>query len=198
MSKTEVFWKSDTPRQQKWLIAIFLLILLAALVPMFSRSFVPSKPWQMQALYLSLLLTAAGGIWLWRLYRKKLWRPAGPWLTYGPVKQALMVPLCLAFFVGVLWLDIASTLPMIYTSAFGQERSAQASVEKKRGSGRYACHYQLKVPSIHYIFFEFCVNEEAFDRLPEGPLPARLSASESYFGSKIHTIELNIPRQGKP
>ena len=192
------FWKSDTPSAQKWMIVIFLLVLLGALVPMFSRSFVPTSQWQMLALYLSLLLTAAGCFWLWRLYRQNLWRPAGPWLTYGPVKRALMTPLCLAFFVGVLWLDMAGTLPMLYTSAFGAETTELANAEKKRGTGRYACKHQLKVPSINYIFFEFCVDEDAFDRLPDGPLPARLSASQSYFGSRIHTIELSVPRHGKP
>ena len=191
-------WKPNTPPQQKWLIAIFLLVLLGALVPMFSRSFVPSASWQLNALYLSLLLTAAGGFWLWRLYRQGLWQPAGPWLDYGPVKRALMTPLCLAFFVGVLWLDMAGTLPMLYTSAFGTEHTEAASAEKKRGSGRYACRHQLKVPTIHYLFFEFCIDEDAFDRLPDGPLPAQLSARQSYFGAKIHTIELSVPRQRQP
>lgn len=189
------FWKPNTPTPQKWLITLFLLVILGALVPMFSRSFVPSAAWQMQALYLSVLLTAAGGLWLWRLHRQKLWSPAGPWLDYGPIKRALMVPLCVAFFVGMLWLDIAGTLPMLYTSAFGVEHTEAASAEKKRGSGRRSCSYQLKVPSINYLFFEFCIDEEDFNRLPEGPLPARLSARQSYFGAKIHTIELSVPRQ---
>lgn len=189
------FWKPNTPTPQKWLITLFLLVILGALVPMFSRSFVPSAAWQMQALYLSVLLTAAGGLWLWRLHRQKLWSPAGPWLDYGPIKRALMAPLCVAFFVGMLWLDIAGTLPMLYTSAFGVEHTEAASAEKKRGSGRRSCSYQLKVPSINYLFFEFCIDEEDFNRLPEGPLPARLSARQSYFGAKIHTIELSVPRQ---
>ena len=189
------FWKSDTPAQQKWLIVIFLLVILGALVPMFSRSFVPSAAWQLQALYLSVLLTVAGSLWLWRLYRQQLWRPAGPWLSYGPVKRALMTPLCLAFFIGMLWLDIAGTLPMLYTTAFGVEHTEAASAEKKRGSGRRSCSYQLKVPSINYLFFEFCIDEEDFNRLPEGPLPAQLSAQQSYFGARIHTIELSVPRQ---
>lgn len=192
------FWKPNTPTPQKWLITLFLLVILGALVPMFSRSFVPSAAWQMQALYLSVLLTAAGGLWLWRLHRQKLWSPAGPWLDYGPIKRALMAPLCVAFFVGMLWLDIAGTLPMLYTLAFGVEHTEAASAEKKRGSGRRSCSYQLKVPSINYLFFEFCIDEEDFNRLPEGPLPARLSARQSYFGAKIHTIELSVPRQRQP
>lgn len=188
-------WKTDTPRPQKWLITIFLLLMLGALVPIFSRSFVPSSHWQLQALYLSLLLTAAGGAWLWWLYRQQLWSPAGPWLTYGPIKRALMLPLCIAFFTGIVWLNVAATWPSFYTALFGQEVTQASSAAKKRGTGRYACDHQLKVPSISYLFFEFCIHEAAFDKLPEGPLPAQLQSTQSYFGAKIHTIELSAPRE---
>ena len=187
-------WKPKTPTPQKWMISIFLLSLIAALPPMLWRSFVPAAHWQLQSLYGALLLTAAGGLWLRSLYRRKLWRPAGPWTDYGPIKCSLMTVLCACFFVFVLWLDLVAALPMAYTRVMGGEVTFTGIAEKKRGSGRHACRQQLKLPDVHYILFEFCINEDSFDDLPDGPLPARISARQSYFGSSIHTIELAVAR----
>ena len=63
-------WKADASSAQKWLVIIFMLVLLGALVPMFSRGFVPSNDWQAIALHLSLALTALGLIWLRILYKR--------------------------------------------------------------------------------------------------------------------------------
>ncbi|WP_255576285.1 hypothetical protein [Comamonas sp. Y33R10-2] len=105
-----------------------------------------------------------------------------------------MTALCICFFVFVLWLDLVATLPMAYTRAMGDEVMFTGTAEKKRGSGRHACRQQLKLPDIHYILFEFCLNEDAFDETPDGPLPARIFARKSYFGCSIHTIELATSR----
>lgn len=188
-----LFWKPNTSTPQKWLISIFLLVLIGALTPIIWRSFVPAKHWQLQSLCAALLLATAGGLWLRQLYRRKLWRPAGPWMEYTPIKRGLMATLCSCFFVFMLWLNLVATLPMAYTHMVGNEVTLTGTAEKKRGSGRNACRHQLKLPDIHYILFEFCLNEEVFDDLPNGPLPSRISARQSYFGRDIHTIELAAP-----
>lgn len=193
-NRSSWFFNKGSSRAQKYLISVFLLVIIGAAVPMFFRSFVPTPDWQEIALYISLLLSAAAGIWLRILHSRGLWRPAGPWLTYGPLKRWLMAPLCLAFFICLLWLDIAATVPMLYTAAAGDEISRPAAAEKKRGSGRKACRYQLKISEVKYILFEFCIDEDSFNRLPEGPLSARISARKSYFGEKIHTLNIATPR----
>ena len=188
-------WKADASSAQKWLVIIFMLVLLGALVPMFSRGFVPSNDWQAIALYLSLALTALGLIWLRILYKRGQWKPAGPWEDYGPIKRVLMIPLCLGFWLLVLWLNLAGTLPKAYTAVMGTEVVSESNVVKKRSSGRYSCHHQLKLPEVRYMFFEFCIDEGAFDRLPDDVMPARISAQQSYFGRSIYSISLAAPKR---
>lgn len=187
-------WNPDASSAQKWLVGVFLTVMLGALVPMFSRGFVPSDTWQLQALYLSLALTALGLIWLRVLYKRGQWKPAGPWQDYGPLKRLLMIPLCLGFWLLVLWLNLAATLPKTYNLVFATEVQTESSATKKRSSGRYSCHYQLKLAEVRYMFFEFCIDEQAFDRLPDGPMPARLTARQSYFGRSIDSIALATRR----
>lgn len=182
-------WKNDAPNHKKWLISIFLLCLVGALLPFLWRGFIPAPRWRTAATYLALLLTAASCVLLWMLHRRGLWRPAGPWLGYGPLKRRLMTLLCLSFFFAVLWLDISSSLPMAYTAILGQDSSRTAMVEKKQGSGK-SCRYQFKVKGISYLFFEFCIDGENFEHYPEGPLPARLHVRQSYFGEFVQSMQI--------
>lgn len=189
-----LLWKKDIPRAQKVLISTFMLVMLGALVPILFRSFVPTGQWQTMAWWVSLLLTAASAVWLRVLYRKNLWRPSGPWLTYGPLKRWLMAPLCMAFFVVMLWLDLAVTLPLAYTSLVHTEVTRSTTVEKKRGSGR-SCKHQIQIAEVRYLFFEFCVDADSFDTLPDGPVPAELSIRRSFFGEHIHALRLSTAAQ---
>ena len=82
----------------------------------------------------------------------------------------------------------------VFDGKMGVEAQTQSSVMKKRSSGKYSCHYQLKLPEVHYLFFEFCIDEQTFEQLPNGPMPARITARHSYFGDSIDSIGLAVPR----
>lgn len=187
-------WKKDLPPARKWLISLFLLVMLGALVPVFHRSFIPTVSWQKTALVLSVLLTLATMAWLWSLHRQGLWRPEGPWLTYGPLKRLLMTPLCLAFVILMLWLDIAITLPVAYTQLVHEQATRSATVQKKRGTGRRSCRHQLEITQQRFIFFEFCLDKESFEALPDGALPAQLAVRRSIFGEEVDALHLAVPR----
>lgn len=184
----DLFWKKDAPRHQKWLVSMMLVVVLPALAPMFWRGFVPAPHWQNTAWYLAAIGTLVLVVVLWNLHRHGLWKPVGFWSTASPVKRWLMAPLCLMFFAFILWLDIAATLPMAYTKMAGEPAQRMTLVEKKRSSGRRSCHYQLKVKDIKYLFFEFCVNEEYFDTLPDGPIPVLLQSRRTIFGEDVESL----------
>ena len=191
--KINGLWQNGTPNHQKWLISVFLLCLLGALAPIFWRGFIPAPHWRITATYLALLLIAVSCMLLRALYRRGLWRPVGPWLTYSPLKRWLMAPLCLAFFFGVLWLNISSSLPMAYTVLLGQDSSRTAMVEKKRGSGK-SCPYQFKIEGVGYLFFEFCIDRESFEQYPAGSLSALLNVRQSFFGEFVQSMQINTAK----
>lgn len=180
-------------RPQRWLISCFLLLMLGALAPMLWRSFVPDPNWQRTALALAVALSAAIGLLLRRWWRLGLWRPGGPWLHYSVLKRCLMAPLCAAFIVFVLWLNLAMSLPMAYTSLLGQEAQQATTAHKHRGSGRRSCDYQLRLADIDYWLFEFCLEQNDFDALPDGPLPMRLRGNRSALGTWVNTLQLQPP-----
>ncbi|WP_370678866.1 hypothetical protein [Comamonas sp. GB3 AK4-5] len=180
----------DASRQQRWLACGFLLLMLGALAPILVRSFVPATGWQRMALVLSLVLAAATGLLLRRWHRLGLWRPGGPWLHYSPRKRCLMLPLCVAFTVFILWLNLALTLPMAYTRWLGQEVQQSTTAHKKRGSSRRACSHQLRLTHVDYWLFEFCVDRSDFDALPDGPLPVDLQGRRSMLGTWVRAVQL--------
>lgn len=188
-------WTPGTSTAQKWLITIFMTVMTGALAPIFWRSFIPTVHWQQTALYLALALTAGAGIWLRQLHEMGHWQPAGPWPGYGRARRWLMALFCSAFVTLMLWFNLAATLPMAYTAATGSHASMQTLAEKKRGSGRHACRYQLKLREVDYLFFEFCMDQEGYERLPSTPLPARLSLRQGYFGSWVESVRLTTPQQ---
>lgn len=185
-------WKADASRGQKWLIVMLLVVLLGAMVPILGhRGFVPATAWQQWSLYGALALTALAGWWLRHLYLLGQWRPEGPWVDAGPFKRVGLLIATLLFFVFVLWINLAQTLPMLYTRWWGQEGYQQAVVETKRSSGRHSCRHQFEVHGMRYIFFEFCISQEAFEGLPSTPMKARLQVRSSYFGQDIHGLRLH-------
>ena len=181
-------------RSQKWLTGIFVLVSMGTILPILSRSFAPSRAWQLHALDIALSLTTVVCAWVWWLYRHKQWRPAGLWQTYSPLKQALIAPMCLAYFIFALWVNVMVTVPMIYTAATGVAATQTASATKAPGTGRYSCRYQLKVPEITYVMFEFCMDEDAYRAAPKGLNPAELSVRQSYFGFQVHSIAVSDER----
>lgn len=180
-------------RSRKYVAYIFLVIMLLAMVPIIWRGFIPTPHWRLVAACIAGAITLSSSFLLFKLFKSGQWQLAGPWLTYGPVKKALMAPLCILFVFGIVWIDIAASLPMAYTTAFGQEVTRPAMVEKKRSSGR-SCHHQLKIENIDYLFFEFCIDSDGFDDLPNQPMSALVGSRQSYFGEAVNSIRLAVPR----
>lgn len=180
-------WPSDAPRSRKWLASIFMLAMLGALAPIIWRSYAPAAHWQHKAWYLSALLMAAGCTALWRLYRSGVYQLGHPWDEYSPLKRRLMGLLCLGFFTGMVWLDVAASLPMAYTWALGQDSERTALVEKKRGGAR-SCRHQIKIHDVRYWLFEFCISGEDFAQLPQQPFVATVYGRRSALGEHIHAI----------
>ena len=190
------FWSPTASTPQKWLICVLLAVLLGAVVPMLSRSFVPSVGVVRTGLVMACALTLAGAVMLRRMYLRGQWQPGGPWREYSTAKRLLLLPLCVAFFVFVLWLCVAMTLPMLYTRITGAPVERMTTAEKKASTGRRSCRHQLQIEGVAFWWFEFCIDGDDFDALPAGPLPAALSSLRSPLGEYIHTVTLHIPRHG--
>jgi hypothetical protein len=186
-------WRADTPPRKKWLISVFLLLMLMSMVPLLGvRSFVPAPHVQRIGLYITVVLMLAGAAWLRWLYRNGDWKPEGPWEDYGPVKRVLMLPLMVAFLGFVLWVDVAVTLPWALNRIVGQPQLQPSMVQTYRSTGRYSCRYQLRMTEVRYILFEFCIDADDFEGLPSTPMPALLEQRRSMWGQQVLGVRLKV------
>lgn len=188
-----LLWPRDASRHQKWRVSLLLLVMLGAMVPLLWRSFVPTPHWQRTALYLTAVLTACACAALWHGWRTGQWVPAGPWPTFSPLKRWLLAPLCLLFLASMLWLNLATVVPLVTTRWLGQPYTQDTSVQKKRSSASRSCRYQLQIAQVRYWLFEFCIDADAYHALPDGPLPARVTSLRSPLGEEIRTVRLRVP-----
>lgn len=186
-------WSAQTSHYQRGLVVVFMAVLLGALVPMLSRSFVPHPQGLRWAWLGAAALTALGGGALWHGWRRNLWRPAGPWLHYSRRKRWLMAPLCGGFFLFLLWLNLGITVPMLYTRLAGTEVDRITTVQKKNSTGRRSCRHQLALTGVRYWLFEFCIDPDAFAHLPDGPLPATVHGRSSALGVYWHRVQFAAP-----
>ncbi|MGE8317908.1 MAG: hypothetical protein ACN6O3_04125 [Comamonas sp.] len=154
----------------------------------------PSPQWMQLAAWLSGLLTLASCLLLWRLHRRGLWQAGEPWPSMGRVKRAFMLPLCLLLAYFCFWLGLAGTLPMAYTAVLGQPAIYPTLAERKRDSGRYSCNYQIKLRSIDYLFFEYCIGSERYGELPaHQQMPVLVQVKRSWFGDSVQSLRLAAP-----
>lgn len=187
-------WPPGTVVAKKIWISWVLLVMLGALVPLLlQRSFVPSADAMRGALYLSIALLPVHGLWLWRLRARGAWAPSGPWLTYGPVKRWAMGVLVLVFCAAILWIDLAITLPSLYTRLWGMPSQQATQVQPHRSSAKHSCRHQLKIEGIRFPLFEFCIDAEQLAQWPAQPLPATVLLRRSALGMEVLGLRLVRP-----
>lgn len=193
------FWAEGTSTSHKRLILLMLAIFLGCAPVIFLRDFVPSPLVQRVGLVVAVTLLALIALWMRRMYLAGTWTPGEPWTSASRTKRWLMTPLCILFFLAVLWINVAVTLPMAYTRLMGVEAQMHSQVEKHRRSGsRGGCRYQFKVKDINFMFFDFCLAREDYEALPEHPLPAELQLRESALGRQVTGLRLRPPTYTRP
>lgn len=191
MSWKKWFWAEGTSTQHKWLIVLMLAVFLGCLPVIFLRDFVPSPLMQRAGLVIAAAIMVLIALWMRRMYLAGSWKPGEPWTSASRTKRWLMTPLCTLFFLAILWINVAVTLPMAYTRVMGVEAQALSQVETYRSTGsRSGCRYQFKVKEINFMFFEFCLERDDYESLPSHPMPAELQFRETALGREVTSLRL--------
>jgi len=184
-----LLWRNDSTKYQKIVAAIFSLTTIGPLFLMFTHNFVTNPNVSTFALHASITLTVIAMAFVGRLYTKGLWRPAPGWHESSRLKRILIIPFVPLFFGGMLWINLAISVPQLFTLIFGSEHVRQDVVTKDSHYSRASCDYRLKPKSVSAPLFHYCIPESLYNQLPDTELEAELLTKESALGYMIEDIK---------
>jgi len=101
--------------------------------------------------------------------------------------------LVLVFCAAILWIDLAITLPSLYTRWWGMPSQQATQVQPHRSSAKHSCRHQLKIEGIRFPLFEFCIDAEQLAQWPAQPLPATVLLRRSALGMEVLGLRLVRP-----
>ena len=142
------------------------------------------------AIYMSISITIVSLIALTFLYATNRWRPAPKWYGYSTFMKIFVGLFTPVFIYGVFWINIAISLPHLFTVLFGETTIKTDEVTKVKSNSRRLCDFHLKVESIDAIFFRYCISNEIYNSLPDNKINTELIIKQSIFGYTVETINL--------
>jgi magnesium-transporting ATPase (P-type) len=178
-------------RGQKIATLIFLFLLFGCLHCLFLSSFIPSDAVKNVATWASVLLTILFMIFL--LYFEQLPNVKRKTTKNSGRKKLLFLTVIPISLYGLFWVNIAISLPQLFTLAFGEESTEVEVVYKNYSSSRRAkCPYSLRVRK--YWLVSTCISEKSYNDLPENDFKAEFVTLHSVFGVyyKTFTIINNV------
>ncbi len=186
----ELLRKKGATKYQKVIAAIFTINIIGLVGRIFTHHFVTEPHFSRVAVYISLLLTLILITAVGFLYIRGAWRPTPVWYKYSAFKKIVLVPFIPIFIFVLFWVNIAISLPYLFTAVFGQTAIKNDVVIKDHSHSRRSCDYRLKPNSINVIFFRYCISEGLYNRLPGGEIEAELILKKSMFGYIVKNIRI--------
>jgi hypothetical protein len=175
--------KSGMNGYQKVLCAILLPLIILAVPHIFGpKNFFPYPTVATVALYLSAFVSLAVCLWAGYLLHTGKITPALQWYSFGRARKCLVVISCPLMLWLMSYLSFGYTIPRIWTMLDSETNTVKYLVTKYRGGGRYSCDYQLESDHLKRIYFEICLPEDFWYRLPDHPFIATFKVEESSLG----------------
>ncbi|MFC0337510.1 hypothetical protein SAMN05421848_1703 [Kushneria avicenniae] len=185
-----IFWDSNASVKRNVGAWFFIAFLLTAALSLYFNHFVANPHTVKIATYISIAFTIITFPWIIsRLARKsnqnKKWHNIPRW-------KKLATLLALPFLIfSVFWLNLALAFPHAYTQVFGTSMARSDIIHKEEGIN---CNYQVTLDSVDALFFEFCIDQENFDRMSDGPQSADIMIKESSLGYIVTGVGVMIDR----
>lgn len=185
-----VFFQKGSTLSQKVVGSVLMAMFVGPAFMIFTHNFVSSLWVSKFSFYLSLVFTGFSIVVLIYLYVKKLWRPAAAWYSFSKLKRLLVVPAMPFLLFGVIWINLAISLPQLYTLVFGDPAVKPDVVIKDSYHSKRSCDYRLEPQSINAIFFHYCISEGLYNYLPDEEVKAELLVRKSSLGFMVEDIRL--------
>ena len=183
-----MFFSNGATKCQKIVASLFSLMVMGLISPIFFHDFVPEITTSISALRISTFLTLGSFIFIFYLRKRGSWEPAPAWREYSTATKLIALAFSPFIIFLFFWVNLAISLPHLYTFAFGQEFSRQDIVIKERIHSRRSCDYRLKPRSTDFTFFHFCISKSSYDRLPNEAVDGTIIGRKSRFGYTIEKI----------
>lgn len=170
---------------------VLSFMFIGPLMLVFTHNFVTSPNISEFALSASVALTVIALASIGCLYAKGLWAPAPAWHELSRLKKTLSIPAIPLFLFGILWVNLAISLPQFFTLAFGVMHTRQDLASKELHHSRRSCDHRLKLKSVSAPLFHYCISESLYNQLPETEIYAELVIRESALGYSVEDILIN-------
>lgn len=177
-------------KQQKVVVGITGLAGIGCFFSAVTHNFVASPIALDLALYASLTLTGVITIFVIYWHARGEWKLAPAWHGFSEGRKVIVLLFAPLLLWGMLWLNMTTSIPQLFTLTFGDENSRQDLVIKQKSSSRRSCHYRLKPKSVETAFFHYCIPENLYKQLPMAEMEAELIIQESSLGYVVENIRL--------
>ncbi|MFZ6045434.1 hypothetical protein ACFW0H_04850 [Pseudomonas sp. CR3202] len=183
-----MLYSKGVSRPQKVLGVFFMILTGGILWPVLHHDFVPDPSISTPTFHGAIAITLTTLAIIIYLKKQNLLVVFGTLTRIQKLIGIVFSPIVIFLFI---WANLAITIPHLYTLAFGQEFSRQDTAEKIKHRSRKSCDYRLKLQSIDFTFFHFCISESKYNQLQTGEMNAVVFGKKSRFGYTIERISLD-------
>lgn len=184
-----LLWEKETTKHQKVVMLVIFVATVGALYSCSKLHFVVEPNILRFASYISIVLTVFSFLYVIYLFHNNLWIPAPGWHEHSKVKKILLTASIPFFMFGLLWINLVTTAPQLFTVFYGINTIKPSLVIKDRNYSRRQCKYIIKLMSVHTVHFHYCISEYQYSILPDKEMRADLIVKQSLFGYIIEDIK---------
>ena len=155
---------------------------------MILKSFIPTEAVKTFALWASFPLTILYLVFI--VHCLKLPHVKHRVSEYSRRKKLFLSTLLSVFIYGLFWVNIAISVPQLFTLAFGQATIDIKTVSKSYSVSRRSCDHKLRIKKPRSNLVYTCINDNYYDRLPDKEFEVEFLTLQSNLGTHYKTFTL--------
>ena len=180
--------KDELPPITLITIRLFLVICAITILFLYTHNFILKEAYSSQITLISLVVSLPFTISMFQIF--KIGQNRGKWADYSKTKTRFLYTFTPLGIWSICWLSLSSVFPGIYTKLTGARVDISDRAVKLEAHEKYQCRYQLKLESAHSALFYACITENEFNRLPSGPIEAKLTITKGNMGYIVDDVSI--------